>query len=180
MKISGDGHSCWFLHYMRSGSQYSTIWKFQLHIRNWTSLHGVLFPAKYEANHILHHKPKKKKHEHNDSKSKYATFKGWLVALHKIPFATPEFTFNSIFSFFEIFFIAGVTYSGKQNGTVNENRPALYDNIWDQRILIEILVPPSIWEYKTKTKKNIHQKQNNRELIRYNLEASVSPAVSLK
>lgn len=45
------------------------------------------------------------------------TFNGWLVVLHRTSFSVPGLTFTSIFSFLDIFFPAGVTNSGKVNGT---------------------------------------------------------------
>lgn len=72
------------------------------------------------------------------------TFKGWLVVLHKTSIAEPTFTFNAIFSFFDIFFPAGMTYSGKVNGTFKVRLPSPYNSFWDQLMVIDKVVPPSI------------------------------------
>lgn len=76
-----------------------------------------------------------------------STFRGWLVVWHKSSVPGPAFTFNWIFSFLEIFFTAGVTYSGKLNGIHKENWPLLCNTLWDQLTLIERLEPPSTCRY---------------------------------
>lgn len=72
------------------------------------------------------------------------TFRGWLIVLHRSSLPAIASTFNCIFSLFDILFPAGVTKSGKVNGTSKENSPLQYTTFWDQWILIDKLEPPSI------------------------------------
>uniref|UniRef100_A0A7C9A7K6 Uncharacterized protein n=1 Tax=Opuntia streptacantha TaxID=393608 RepID=A0A7C9A7K6_OPUST len=55
---------------------------------------------------------------------RFCSFRGWLTVLHKTSVPSSGCTVSCIFSFFGIFLLAGVTYSGKLNGTHRENSPS--------------------------------------------------------
>ena len=75
--------------------------------------------------------------------SKIHTFRGWLIVLHKSSLPVLAFTFTCIFALFAILLPAGLTKSGKVNGTFNENSPLRCTSFWDQLSLIDKLLPPS-------------------------------------
>ena len=95
------------------------------------------------------------------------TFSGWLIVLHRSSTPVTASTLICIFSLLDILFPAGLTKSGKVNGTFKENWPLEYTIFWDHRTLIDKLEPPSTYHKPVRIQsKSVPQQENSTKLFK--------------